>query len=159
MISEHAIEGGSMHCHQRAVFAVESGDGTTHFACERHVVKMAWLMNAGEVKQEISGPTCSWKMWSVADILKAALAVKKWTQKELAEIADMPRQSISELVRGKKRLMPEAAVKLGAALDLEPLDLLTAQADYELLRHERANPGQAKAIRARVPQATGETNG
>ena len=158
MVSEHAIEGGSMHCGQRAVFAVEGAEGTTHFACERHVIKMAWLMNTGEVKQEISGPTCSWKMWSVADILKAALAVKKWTQKELAEIADMPRQSVSELVRGKKRLMPEAAVKLGAALDLEPLDLLTAQADYELLRHERANPGQAKAIRARVPQATGETN-
>lgn len=145
-----------MHCGQKAVFAVESGDGLTHFACERHVVKMAWLMNAKGVTQEISGPTCSWKMWSVADILKDALRIKEWTQKQLAEMTDIPEKSMSMLATGKKRLTPATAAKVGAALDLEPLDLLVAQADRELHLHERANPGQAETIRGRVPQATNE---
>ena len=78
---------------------------------------------------------------SVAMWMRAALEELGCTQKELAERAGIPRQSVSELLNGKKKLVPRTAVKMGLALGLDPFELVREQADAELLRYLGENPG------------------
>ena len=85
----------------------------------------------------------------VHEKLRIALGELGWTQARLAKVADMPQQSVSELLRGKKRLIPLTAVKLGAALGLEPMDLLKQQVEWELNDFEAEYRWLAADVRAR----------
>lgn len=49
-------------------------------------------------------------------ILKLELDARGWTQKDLAAILGRPQQAISEIVRGTKRITPDTALELAAAL-------------------------------------------
>jgi plasmid maintenance system antidote protein VapI len=80
-----------------------------------------------------------------------------WTQKRLAEVTDSPEQTISLVINGKKRLTPYRALKIATALELEPLSLLMAQADYELRKFEKANPDLADEVSVRVKQLSQES--
>lgn len=78
-----------------------------------------------------------------------------WTQKKLAWVADMPQQSVSELLRGRKRLVPLTAIKLGAALGFDPMAMLMMQAGQELDQFDEANPGLADKVKERRDRLAG----
>ena len=49
-------------------------------------------------------------------ILKEEIEARGWTQKDLAEIIGRTAQTINEIVKDKKRINPEIAIGLSAAL-------------------------------------------
>ena len=142
-----------MQCGRQARFEVNTVELEQHYACERHVQQVTVHRGGGKIRQAPEdGLLCSWEMLSVGDMLRIILRDKGWTQKKLSEISGVPQQSISELCRGRKRLVPMTAVKLAAALGLCPLAMLGTQVDYALWQWEQDNPGAADEVRARLSQ-------
>lgn len=58
------------------------------------------------------------------DLLRSHLLGRGWTQQDLASVTGLSRQTIHALINDKSNVTPEVAVILGAALDMDPLDLL-----------------------------------
>lgn len=56
--------------------------------------------------------------------IKALRTDKKWTQEELAELAQINDKEVSPIEAGKRNLTFETFVKIAAALDVAPNDLL-----------------------------------
>ena len=82
------------------------------------------------------------------EVLKTELEARGWTQKDLATIMGRPEQTVSEIINGKKKVTPETALEMGAALgtpaefwnNLEAnyqLDLARARADDETIARRR----------------------
>jgi HTH-type transcriptional regulator / antitoxin HigA len=65
-------------------------------------------------------------------IIRRELAARGWTQKDLAAIMGRPEQAISELLRGVKRLTPETALQLAAALGASADFWLNLETNYKL---------------------------
>jgi HTH-type transcriptional regulator/antitoxin HigA len=62
------------------------------------------------------------------------LETRGWSQVELAEVMDRPARLISELVSGKRAIMPETAKGLGAAFGTGPEFWMNLERDYRLSR-------------------------
>ena len=58
------------------------------------------------------------------DLLRDRLRERGWTQQDLASVTGLSRQTIHFLINDKSNITPDVAVVLGAALDVDPLDLL-----------------------------------
>lgn len=82
-------------------------------------------------------------------ILERELSARGWTQTQLAQIIGRPKQVVSEIINAKKRITPETALELSAALDLPAefwlnlensyrLRLTENQTDLSAIQHRRA---------------------
>lgn len=65
-------------------------------------------------------------------VIRQRLQDKGWTQEDLAAITSRSRTSIGSILAGKSALTAETALALGAALGLDPGELLRMGAAYEL---------------------------
>ena len=65
-------------------------------------------------------------------IIKRELDARGWTQKDLAEIMGRPPQAVSEIVRGRKQIMPETALQLAAAFGTSPELWINLETNYRL---------------------------
>jgi HTH-type transcriptional regulator/antitoxin HigA len=69
---------------------------------------------------------------SPGQIIKRELEARGWTQKNLAEILGRPEQTISEIVRSRKRITPETALQLGEAFGTSAALWLNLESKYRL---------------------------
>lgn len=65
-------------------------------------------------------------------ILRRELEARGWTNQDLADIIDRPDQAISEIMKGKKRITEENALRLGEALEMDPGFWLNLEKNYRL---------------------------
>lgn len=89
---------------------------------------------------------------SPGEFIRDRLAVKGWTQKDLAEIIDRPAQTVNEIINGKKAVTPESATQLADALGVNPELLLQMQTNHRLwhLLRDEAHVRKLKEIRQRA---------
>lgn len=80
---------------------------------------------------------------SPAEVLRALLDARGWSQEELAAITGRARQTIVQIMRGKAGITPEMAVGLAAAFGNEPSDWLSLETNYRLSR-VKADTGEVK---------------
>jgi len=82
-------------------------------------------------------------------IIRRELEARGWTQKDLAHIMGRPEQTISQIVRGRKRVTPETALELASAFGTSADLWLNLEANYQLhrARQEQDNPDIARRSR------------
>ncbi|MGD9893927.1 MAG: HigA family addiction module antitoxin [Dehalococcoidia bacterium] len=68
------------------------------------------------------------------DFLREELEERGWTQTDLAEILGRPYRVVNEIIAGKRRISPETAKGLAAALGTSPEFWLNLEAAYQLWR-------------------------
>lgn len=83
------------------------------------------------------------------EILLDELNARGWSQLEFAEILGRPYQAINEIVKGKKRITPETAKELSAALGTSAEFWLNLDSAYHLWRTEEASPKISERARIR----------
>ena len=66
------------------------------------------------------------------EILAAELAVRGWSQRGFAAIIGRPPQAVNEILRAKKQITPETALRIAAALGTSPELWINLEADYQL---------------------------
>jgi HTH-type transcriptional regulator/antitoxin HigA len=72
-------------------------------------------------------------------ILSRELEARGWKQKDLAEIINLPIQTINEILDGKQEITPEIAVELSQVLGTSPDFWKNLEAKYRLyLSHSHA---------------------
>jgi len=54
------------------------------------------------------------------EILKLELQARGWTQHEFASIIGKPPQAVNEIINARKRITPETALRIAAALGTSP---------------------------------------
>jgi HTH-type transcriptional regulator / antitoxin HigA len=70
-------------------------------------------------------------------ILERELTARGWTQSEFAKVLGRPKQTINEIIHAKKRITPETALELGAALDVSAEFWLNLEVTYRLRLSEQ----------------------
>ncbi|MEH2295920.1 HigA family addiction module antitoxin [Nostoc sp.] len=65
-------------------------------------------------------------------ILSREIEVRGWTQKYLAEMMNCAVLTINEIIKGKKEITPEIAMKLSQALDTTPDFWINLEVQYKL---------------------------
>jgi addiction module HigA family antidote len=65
-------------------------------------------------------------------ILERELEARGWTQSQLAHIIGRPKQMVNEIIRAKKRITPETALELEAALNISAEFWLNVESKYRL---------------------------
>jgi HTH-type transcriptional regulator/antitoxin HigA len=70
-------------------------------------------------------------------ILERELTARGWTQAELAKVLGRPKQVINEIIHAKKRITPETALELGAALGVSAEFWLNLETTYRLRLSEQ----------------------
>ena len=65
-------------------------------------------------------------------IIRRELEARGWTQKDLADIMGRPEQAISEIVNGRKRIIPETALQLAEAFGTSADLWLNLESNYRL---------------------------
>ncbi len=87
------------------------------------------------------------------EILKMELNARGWTQYEFAQIIGKPPQAISEIINRKKRITPETALRIAAALGTSPELWNNLEAEYQLYLARQHTPNQElSAIEQRSQQ-------
>ena len=71
-----------------------------------------------------------------ADLIREAMAGRRWTQGDLAAVLGRPRKMVNEILGGKRGISPRAALELEAALGLDAMELLRLQGAYRLAQLE-----------------------
>jgi HTH-type transcriptional regulator / antitoxin HigA len=66
------------------------------------------------------------------DFIRDELTARSWTHEDLARIIDRPLPTVNEIINGKRAVMPEMAVALGAAFGTAPEVWIQREADYRL---------------------------
>jgi HTH-type transcriptional regulator/antitoxin HigA len=74
------------------------------------------------------------EVFAPGEFLRDELAERCWTQRDLAEILDRPVAAVNEIVAGKRRITPDTARGLAAALGTSPEFWLSLEAAYQLWR-------------------------
>lgn len=88
------------------------------------------------------------------EILAVELAARGWSQRQFAAIIDRPPQVVNEILRAKKQITPETALRIAAALDTSPELWLNLEADYRLsLARQAISPQLLTAIAERSSEA------
>jgi len=87
------------------------------------------------------------------DFLREELEARGWSQVEFAEILGRPLKLVNEIIVGKKRITPETAKELGAALGTSAELWLNLEAAYRLRHSEPPAPRIARRakLRSRCP--------
>jgi HTH-type transcriptional regulator / antitoxin HigA len=65
-------------------------------------------------------------------ILERELEARGWTQTELARVLGRPKQMINEIIHAKKRITPQTALELSAALEIPAEFWLNLETTYRL---------------------------
>src|SRR3989442_6613209 len=50
------------------------------------------------------------------EFIRRELAARGWTQAEFAKVIGRPLQTVNQIIKGRKRIIPETAVAIGSAL-------------------------------------------
>ena len=66
------------------------------------------------------------------DYLRDELEERGWTEKEFAEILGRPAQTISEILNGRKQIVPDTALAIGEALNTSAEVWIGLQTAYNL---------------------------
>lgn len=74
------------------------------------------------------------------EYLKDELDARGWTQAEFAEIIGRPFRLVNEIIAAKRRITPETAQEIGAALSTSPMFWLNLEAAYRLQNKEPVSP-------------------
>ena len=69
---------------------------------------------------------------SPGEILATELAERGWSQRKFAQILGKPPQAVNEILRAKKQITPETALRIAAALGTSPELWLNLEADFRL---------------------------
>jgi HTH-type transcriptional regulator/antitoxin HigA len=69
---------------------------------------------------------------SPGEILKMELDARGWSQRQFSMILGKPAQAVNEILRAKKQITPETALRIAAALGTSPELWLNLEADYRL---------------------------
>jgi HTH-type transcriptional regulator/antitoxin HigA len=90
------------------------------------------------------------------EYLRDELEARGWTAKEFAEILGRPAQAVSEILNGRKQIMPDTAIALGEALGTSAelwTNLQTRFNLYEAKSNRPTNSDVARRsqLRSRVP--------
>lgn len=85
-------------------------------------------------------------------VLRRELAARGWKQRDLAAVMGRPAQAINEIIRGRKRITPETATELSAAMGMSAISWLRLDASYwlESLETDPASAASCRAIRQRA---------
>lgn len=75
---------------------------------------------------------------SPGEILKMELEARGWSQRQFSTILGKPAQAVNEIVRARKQITPETALRIAAALGTSPELWLNLEADYRLSLARRA---------------------
>lgn len=84
------------------------------------------------------------------EFLREELEERGWTQTDLAEILGRPVRLVNEIIMGKRRITPETAKGLSAALGTSPEFWLNLESAYQLWRVRSDGGTDAVARRARL---------
>ncbi|MEQ8879663.1 MAG: HigA family addiction module antitoxin [Cyclobacteriaceae bacterium] len=83
-------------------------------------------------------------------LLKAELEAREMKQIELAEMLNIAKNVMSEIISGKRNITPELAVKLEEALDIKAEFWMKYQVSYEI---DKVRIRNKKAIaKANIPE-------
>lgn len=85
---------------------------------------------------------------SPGEAIREAIQGKNWTQTDLAQVLGKPLAALNEIIQGKRRITPEMAMALSAALQTTPEHWMNLDAEFWLSR--TAVDGGDIARRARV---------
>lgn len=66
------------------------------------------------------------------EILAEELATRGWSQRQFAAIIGRPAQAVNEILRAKKQITPETALRIAAALGTSAELWIKLEADYRL---------------------------
>jgi HTH-type transcriptional regulator/antitoxin HigA len=92
---------------------------------------------------------------SPGEILAIELAARGWSQRHFAAIIDRPAQAVNEILRAKKQITPETALRIAAALDTSAELWIDLEVDYRLALARQSIPPQLlRDIAQRSGQAT-----
>lgn len=69
---------------------------------------------------------------SPGEILATELAERGWSQRKFAQILGKPPQAVNEILRSKKQITPETALRIAAALGTSAELWLNLEADFRL---------------------------
>lgn len=69
---------------------------------------------------------------SPGEILATELHERGWSQRKFAQILGKPPQAVNEILRAKKQITPETALRIAAALGTSPELWLNLEADFRL---------------------------
>lgn len=80
------------------------------------------------------------------DEVRRRLAIKRWTQADLARVMERPPKLVSDVINGKRSIQPDTAIGLSAALGDTPEYWMDLESRYQL---SKAN-ADATAVRRRA---------
>jgi HTH-type transcriptional regulator / antitoxin HigA len=88
--------------------------------------------------------------------LRDELEARGWSEKEFAEIIGRPAQAVSEILNGRKQIVPDTALAIAEALGTSPNLWLNLQTNYSLFVASTERPpltsiGRRAALRSKVP--------
>ena len=69
---------------------------------------------------------------SPGEILATELHARGWSQRKFAQILGKPAQAVNEILRSKKQITPETALRIAAALGTSAELWLNLEADFRL---------------------------
>lgn len=69
---------------------------------------------------------------SPGEILATELATRGWSQRRFATIIGRPPQAVNEILRAKKQITSETALRIAAALNTSPELWINLETDYRL---------------------------
>ena len=84
------------------------------------------------------------EVFSPGEFLREEIEARGWTQRDLAKVLGRPLQTVNQIINGKKRITPETAVELSAALGTSPDLWLNLENDYRLAQITRVDPRIAR---------------
>jgi HTH-type transcriptional regulator / antitoxin HigA len=79
---------------------------------------------------------------SPGDVLGAELEARGWSQRQFAFIIGKPPQAVNEILRAKKQITPETALRIAAALGTSPELWINLEAEYRLALARQSMPQQ-----------------
>lgn len=93
------------------------------------------------------------EVYHPGEFLLDELNTRGWSQVEFAEIVNRPYQTINEIINGKKRITPETAKELSAALGTSAELWMNLDTAYHLWKATEASPsiGRRAKMRTKFP--------
>ncbi len=97
----------------------------------------------------MASDTAPAEVFPPGDFLREELEARGWSQIEFAEILGRPVRLVNEIIAGKKRITPETAKELAAALGTSPDIWLNLETAYRLGQAEPASSRIARRAKLR----------
>ena len=98
-------------------------------------------------------PTRAAEVFPPGEFIRDELEERGWTQRDLADVLGRPLQTVNQIINGRKRVTPETAVELAAALGTSPELWLNLESGFRLSLVDEADPAISRRARARLTAA------